>query len=833
MRCEYLAVIDSEGLMSRTKTEDTDYDNELSTFIIGLSDLTLVIIKGEGSEMHDVLPLAIHVFLQMNIVGEHQACHFVHQNMGAADAMTKVSTEIDAFVRDLNEKTLAAAKDADQSDKYKKFTDVLHYNPRTDNTYVPGLWNGTPPMGKTNSHYSKMMQKLKQEVTRSITNAQAFKLKRLCTFTELAKRLNELWTAIKYENFVLSFKNVLAVEVHKKLTKVFDELQWVLKREIHEMTQQEKCIIENEMVGGPSSKDLTQLIEASKHKIRNCISVKTGEIERKILHYFKCARCDDCNTSVTNRHLLVHNEKEFVDEVQSLKRGLNRDLDFSMEKLELKLTTDKHIHELSAKMDEMLKVRVQEAIQSGKSKDLTRRSLDQMFEKLWEEVASDVLRRVTGVERHENIEAAVQGTIRSLLGPEDHHYMRVSANSPPKFNLKTKSGKTGFKVISDKHMRLNINHWTDFRKQITDQDINRLQMTSEQIINHTRHFYECASPEGKQFDQREVEELFVDVISQIDAITDERFKIHFRYKADLLIYIEKASVTGFTEMHENYCNSSSPVALLAEKKNSYHDLFILSMGHDDKALNFCENFLKDMMMKNIQEQLSCTELLHDLRVHCGNLFRDIKSIQAAIMTDLLKKNRFSYYVEYITDYKGCVKRKIESESLEHFTDRKRFKALAQVALDRICNTILQAMDNTLKTSCSNTNFIKTFLANMEHLKISHNEASAYLELNISNREKFRRTVEQQLKGRVKNEIRKKIDYWKVKNMLKQKKITEFLFKELVGCFATCPFCKVPCDSHSGGKTLGKHSATLHRPGGLGSYRWHNTGKRVIMFSVIV
>ena len=56
LNCDYVGVIDSEGLMSRTKTDDSDYDNELSTFIIGLSDLTLVIIKGEGNEMNDVLP---------------------------------------------------------------------------------------------------------------------------------------------------------------------------------------------------------------------------------------------------------------------------------------------------------------------------------------------------------------------------------------------------------------------------------------------------------------------------------------------------------------------------------------------------------------------------------------------------------------------------------------------------------------------------------------------------------------------------------------------------------------------------------------------------------
>ena len=42
-----------------------------------------------------------------------------------------------------------------------------------------------------------------------------------------------------------------------------------------------------------------------------------------------------------------------------------------------------------------------------------------------------------------------------------------------------------------------------------------------------------------------------------------------------------------------------------------------------------------------------------------------------------------------------------------------------------------------------------------------------------------------------------------------------MFKEIVGCTAVCPFCQVPCDTHSGGKSLGNHSATLHRPKGLG------------------
>ena len=286
LNCDYVGVIDSEGLMSRTKTDDSDYDNELSTFIIGLSDLTLVIIKGEGNEMNDVLPLAIHVFLRMNIVGEKQACHFVHQNMGAVDAMTKISTEIDAFVRDLNAKTLAAAKDTDKSDQYKRFTDILKYDPTNDNTYVPGLWDGTPPMGKTNAYYSQTMQELKSHIIATVANMQTEQQKGLSTFEDFAKRLHEVWNAIKHENFVLSSKNVLAVEAHKKLSRVLDQEQWTIKREIRELIQEEVNIIENKVKEGNSQRTVKQMASASLHKLTTCLEEKITKMEEDVIITF-------------------------------------------------------------------------------------------------------------------------------------------------------------------------------------------------------------------------------------------------------------------------------------------------------------------------------------------------------------------------------------------------------------------------------------------------------------------------------------------------------------------------------------------------------------------
>ena len=493
IRCDYLAVIDSEGLMSRSKASDTDYDNELSTFIIGLSDLTLVIIKGEGNEMQDVLPLAIHVFLRMNIVGEHQAVHFIHQNMGAVDVMTKVATEIEAFVRDLNAKKLAAAQDAGQCDQYKKFVDVLKYNPAEDNTYVPGLWDGALPMGKTNAEYSKTMQKLRRDILKNFETMQ--EKKKPCTFSDMAERLKELWNAVKYENFVLSFKNVLAIETHKKLTKIFDEDRWILKREVQEMLQQEKHIIENEVTRSqPAQLCVGNNIENSKIKVQNYVVTRCKEIEKSIRHYFQCSGCDKCNSDVTGRHLLANNEKEFCDEVKSLKRTLMKEIDSTMDNLEVRLKIDTRIHQLNAEMDDFLVNKVKETIRSQKSEDLEKRDIEKMFESLWKSATQDVLRLTRDIYKDPNIEATVQAIVRDFFGCYDHIYLQILTMEGKN---RAKPTKTIFRVNPQKHMKL-VTGWSFFGGCITDADIYRLEIESTKIINQTRKYYDSTRyPEGK------------------------------------------------------------------------------------------------------------------------------------------------------------------------------------------------------------------------------------------------------------------------------------------------------------------------------------------------
>ena len=676
LQCDYVAVIDSEGLMSRTKMGNSDFDNELSTFIIGLSDLTLVVIKGEGSEMYEVLPLAIHAFLRMNLV-EHQACHFVHQNMGAVDVMSKVATEIDAFVKDLNAKTLVAAKDTDQSEQYTKFTDVLQYDPIKDNTYVPGLWDGSLPMAKINVLYSKTMYHLKFAVVESIRNMKDRKQKTFLTFEDFAQRLKDLWDGIKYENFVFSFRNVLAVEAHRTLTGVFNKEQWALKREFRAMKEKEDCNVEKEIRSEYGSKALKPLVESSKLKLLEYLDASIETMRVRIQHYFQCPGCTDCNSAVKNRHLLANNEKEFEDEVNWLRRTLERELDSAMEELEVRMDIEILIQDMDQKMNDRLKNKVRQILSLNKSKEITKEEAEKGFKDLWDEMTQDAVRSSTKMlERGENIRGVVQDTVKRWLGPEDSIYRQKKMKKnkeQAQFNVKKKHIKTKMPVSSSQQ--------------------RQLESETENIISRTSKYYNPTQcPKGKKFNKKDVELLFKEVLEQVDDMQEQQhIKITDKYKMGLLLHIEKQAVKGFTELHKKYCDESSPAARLKGKMQIYYDIFMNKIGQGDDAVSFCNSMIRRIILCKIDEFLGPTRLLDELRKLDNDIFKDVKALQASITAELVQKDQFDEYHSYLINHEMFVKAKLKQESVKCFNENNRLKNLAKSNLEEIVEKIVTAL----------------------------------------------------------------------------------------------------------------------------------------------
>ncbi|CAI5672468.1 unnamed protein product [Oreochromis niloticus] len=173
LNCDFMVIIDTEGLKSPELAQLDDsyeHDNELATLVVGLSDVTIVNVAMENStEMKDILQIVVHAFLRMKEVGKKPRCVFVQQNVSNVSAHEKNSRDRKLLLEQLNETTQAAAK-MEKKEENKSFTDVMEYSPDTGNWYIPGLWNGNPPMAPVNAGYSEAVYELKKHIIQLLGN---------------------------------------------------------------------------------------------------------------------------------------------------------------------------------------------------------------------------------------------------------------------------------------------------------------------------------------------------------------------------------------------------------------------------------------------------------------------------------------------------------------------------------------------------------------------------------------------------------------------------------------------------------------------------------------
>ena len=76
-----LLVIDTEGLGAPEYRQDITHDNEIATFVLGISDLAIINVNGENPiNIENFLQISITALMRMTLVEFHPSVIFVHQN---------------------------------------------------------------------------------------------------------------------------------------------------------------------------------------------------------------------------------------------------------------------------------------------------------------------------------------------------------------------------------------------------------------------------------------------------------------------------------------------------------------------------------------------------------------------------------------------------------------------------------------------------------------------------------------------------------------------------------------------------------------------------------
>ena len=211
LKYDYLVILDTEGLRAPELSLNSFYrrDNELATMAVGLGDLTLINMSGEGhSEVQDILQIIVFAFIRMKESFSKPRCIFVHQNVSDTHAHTNLLTARSNLIKTLDKMTERAAQHENQNSFYKQFGDVIEFHPEQEVFYFPGLFEGQPPQNKISTGYSNKAANLRHYLLDCFSNNRD---KKFQTILEWSKKLKLMWKSVLEENFVFSYRNALEV----------------------------------------------------------------------------------------------------------------------------------------------------------------------------------------------------------------------------------------------------------------------------------------------------------------------------------------------------------------------------------------------------------------------------------------------------------------------------------------------------------------------------------------------------------------------------------------------------------------------------------------------
>ena len=340
-----LLIIDTEGLGAPEYKQDNTHDNEIATFVLGISDLTIINVRGE-------LPIYIENFLQvctcalmrMSLADFHPSVVFVHQNCDPSSKEKNFRSR-HIFMKEMDEAVSTQARLMQKQDRFSCFQDVVEISledEKNDFVYFPQLFEYSPPMSPPSGDYSESCSNLTRYILCKMkTNVE--KYNNAQTLQEFAEKIKVVWNGLLEENFVLSFINSAEIQVKYDIDNQMSN--WKVK-----MERYMEDILENfcdEIEADFKAKDLTPgLLRAKKEQLEVESHATNNEQRKKFIDHIdkqtlnqtmyknwkqKCINkmdkireriMEDCQRRLSDYYNHEKNGAEWRDELQQTKNKL-------------------------------------------------------------------------------------------------------------------------------------------------------------------------------------------------------------------------------------------------------------------------------------------------------------------------------------------------------------------------------------------------------------------------------------------------------------------------------------------------------------------------------
>ncbi|XP_068100061.1 interferon-induced very large GTPase 1-like [Hyperolius riggenbachi] len=805
MGCEFVLVIDTEGLKAPelASLEDSyEHDNELATLVVGLSDITIVNISMENTtEMKDILQIVVHAFLRMKEIGKRPNCQFVHQNVSDVSAHEKNMRDRKKLLEQLDEMTKVAAE-MEKKGGVISFNDIMDYDLEKHSWYIPGLWQGVPPMAPVSSGYSESVHKLKQylfEFLKTKSNPG--------TIVDFIKWIESLWRAVKHEKFIFSFRNSLVADAYNKLSMQFSLWEWEFSKKVYNYVISTETNIKNQPV---ESLD-TETTEQYTIGVQRLMS----EEEKKMLDLLE----KYYDSKSDNVHLVEKYREDFRRSIHFLRKELERNalykcskaISIQRGKMEIKSIQNQYQELIEGKISDLLKTR-------KKRSKLNVKKLQEEFEAMWEKTLQNF--KIKKLDRRDINQAILQQLSNDLTsrGPNVHETFMDVRNLGSHAQLAFK--------MHEKY--IDGSWWKRFFGSLgmRNEAFLSVESLAVSLINECDKYIKEKVDSGEDYDNNFCQELLFMINRRLESAT--KHHISREFELDIKLIILGKATQMFQKMHDAFIKNNDPTACLERLKPQYLAIFLNIFQEKDESRNrarqFCQQCLTpaitDYVFKHLGEKI-VDDILNGSE---SILFSSRSFFQCHILEHLLEKMSFQDYVKYIGSHRTFS----ETWILGYISKKYDGSASFEKLWKDIFSSIKKEIEAVLKDkTCLKSPDISLFLEKIcemlqTKLVISQNEMKVITFQNTAAVEQFSSDIQHsltQVEQQILTNMRSlKIDSFLSKVTLKPQ---DELLRKVVGCGKQCPFCKVPCEA--GGGDHKEHFSSIHRSQGLGRCRWEGDG----------
>ena len=813
--CDYLLVVDTEGL--RAPELDSQKmlkrDNEMAAFVIGLANVTMINIFGETpSDIQDILQTSVHAFLRMKKLELKPSCQFVHQNVTAITADTKLTQGKANLVENLNEMVKYAAKEEQCDDKYTAFDQVMSFDLEKDVRYFPSLWKGDPPMASVNPGYSEKAQDLKLALTTLATTS-----KSKLSVTAFKKHITALWDAVLRESFVFSFKNMLEMTAYNELD--FQHGQWSSLLQSHILTLQTKY---KNTVFSSDVSELDglekKLTDQSERDIQEFQETLLKEIDK----FFTPEKCDHVDIIIQwkeqTRQNFIFLCKKQQDQTDDYCRTLirNRRDRVSLDNLQKNIYQE--IQEPVRKLALQLR-----------GQTLEEHELQKEFDKLWLQLKARLLTKRCR-KTDTKVEASVESCLKQIFRSKERDKLidKLSACG----GLRKRGTPPIVLDVTKDHIIGPEGWWKKVKGFFTEQPQVAADRQTKAFIKDAEDELNELCSEVREYSENLSFKALRDIPEYVEKFNQEEKAFSFteEFKLDLTIAVGAIAVRKFEVMIQE----NAPFTTFEKMRKPFYVKFVSQYSQrssESAAARALSSYLKEPIQIAIIDSL-VPQIVHLVRLR-DKRFENKYGLLYNIMLDLAKSKSFDAFIMFLSNVEKSLRLWIEKYTMEYCTtvegQQNRLETLARSELVVKVQLIVTAAQDVTRSLSEHESLggwlIKfhqrlkdSFQLNLEHMKqviSSGNDDGATSDFAYFKREFIDslQTTEEELRVTFKS-LHLQLKDWKIRPF-------DVLADDMIGCCKQCPFCKTKCE-YMDPKHPGDHRVSIHRPQCLGGYRWSHT-----------